>query len=72
MLATVYFHGPATNWTCKVASGECVAEFSGPYWIVRLRARQLVKLLNRGRCGYVIQDGNETVERVEARVIDLV
>lgn len=67
MILTVYFHGPASNWANKVAPGEIVARQElATSWLCRWKAKRIMRELNTGRCGYVIQDGDSVLEHVKA------
>lgn len=65
--ATVYFHGPATAWSEKIAPGEVIAQVQSRWlWLARARAVSTVASLNAGRCGYAITHGDEVIEERRA------
>jgi hypothetical protein len=70
-LVTIYFTGPKTQWSGKVATEEIIGQRSYRWWwMARLSARSSLENLNLRRCGYVIQKGDEVLEHVEALTED--
>jgi hypothetical protein len=64
---TVYFHGPMTEWAGQAAAPEIVASKIFRWrWLARLHARQVMDGLNAGRCGYLIQRGEDVLEHFKA------
>jgi hypothetical protein len=69
---TVYFHGPATDWSEKIAEREIIAQHSVPFlWLARLKVKSIMDELNTGRCGYVLTRGETELEKHEAPDISL-
>ena len=67
----VYFEGPKTRWSGKVAEDEVIARHETvTAWLARARARQIYSGLDASRCGYVILHGNELVEQRPAQHVE--
>ncbi len=64
--AVIYFAGPKTVWSGKVAEEEIIARQQSPYrFLARSFARSTHANLDPTKCGYVVlQDGN-VLEHVE-------
>ena len=63
----VYFSGPKTAWSGKVAPEEIIATYQIRWlWLARIKAKNVHELLDRTRCGYVITDSSgKDIEHVE-------
>jgi hypothetical protein len=68
--ATVYFHGPLTEWQGRPADDEVVARFESRWrYFAQSRALAALRLLNSGRCGVMVTDSRgKTLEHLEATV----
>ena len=68
----VYFHGPMTDWSSKIADREIVARHKVPFrWLARLKVKAIMDGLNAGRCGYALVRDGELLEQQDAPDRDL-
>ncbi len=64
--AVVYFHGPKSQWSGKIAPEEIIAYHESPYrFLARSFARSTHGTLDPTKCGYAVLKDGETVEHVE-------
>lgn len=64
---TVFFDGPRSSFSQKLHPSEAVYTASVPWlWLARAIARG--QLGNTGRLGYVIKDGEKTIDEVRAPI----
>lgn len=61
--AAVFFRGPLTQWSQKVAEDEIIARRRfRSRWLASVWARNLCGQLNPARCGWVVLSDGEQVE----------
>lgn len=63
--AFVYYHGQLSNWSGKLNELEIIHEVRAP-WLWMARALALRYCGSRGRCGYFMVRGEETIEHMQA------
>lgn len=67
--AIVYFAGPKTIWSGKVAEEEILIRRESRYlWLARSLAQSAYQLLDPTRVGYVVMKDGREVEHVEPQL----
>ena len=67
--ASVFFDGPRSHWSEKLDPSEIIYQCEVPWlWLARMSVKGNIG--NKGRCGYVIEQGEKIVE--ESRVIQVI
>lgn len=64
----VYFAGPKSNWNGKISEDEVIARVSSQFkWFTRWLTRSAYANLDPSRCGYIVRQGELTIEHIEAQ-----
>lgn len=62
----VYFAGPKSRWSGRIAESETLARFDGRWrWVVRMATVSLFRRLDPACCGYVILENGVCLEHFD-------